>query len=401
MVHRNAPEHAPRPTVWVVHPADPHRQRMGGSFKIARELFFRLPMRGVDVALWGVSASSKQIDGDERRFIRVSRTDCLWDYWLHLWARCAFTRTPRGTTVQGFRVDMLLPFLLFHPSVPTVALLDQSLTYISTEFRLLRGLLTRVFRLVEAFCLRRIDRVVTDWKSADYYRKLYPWISEKLTIQSHGPVDLERFEDLPSRAEARTILGLAPDAAVVAFIGRLEAVKNLDLLLGAVRRLQRVRPKVTLLLVGRGSQMDRLRRAALEDPPIDARFLGEQPYDRIPLILSSSDVLALTSVMEGSPTVLREALASGVPVVTTDVGDVRDLIIHPSLGRVSAEDEEAFAENLAAVLEQERDADDNELFQTVSRSHSIDAFCDSLADIYRSIGEAHASPKTPPLKNDS
>jgi glycosyltransferase involved in cell wall biosynthesis len=55
-------------------------------------------------------------------------------------------------------------------------------------------------------------------------------------------------------------------------------------------------------------------------------FVGEVSPDKIPVIYNCADIFALTSHSESSPTVIREALACGVPVVTTNVGDINEIL---------------------------------------------------------------------------
>lgn len=359
---------------------------MGGSVKLARELYLRLPTDERDVVLWGVGSKGDDVSSDHgRRSLQVSRTDRLVDFWIHLWARCLFTRMGNESLIQVFRLDFLFPFLLFHPSIRSIAILDQSLTYISTEFRWLRGILTRAFRIVESFCLRRVDRVVTDESSAAYYRELYPWLAEKLEIKSTGPVDLERFAALPSKEQARRELGIDPLAAVVVFVGRVEAVKNPKLLLASVRRLGTRLADVWLLVVGRGSHLQDLSLESQEDSRIKVVLLGEQPYDRVPLILRASDVLALTSQVEGSPTVVREALAAGIPVVSTDVGDVRRILVDPGLGTISPSDPEAFARHLEEALTRTPRKGEAAALAFTARSHSVEDFCEFMQRVYEGV----------------
>jgi glycosyltransferase involved in cell wall biosynthesis len=74
----------------------------------------------------------------------------------------------------------------------------------------------------------------------------------------------------------------------------------------------------------------------------------------MPLYMSASDTLLLTSSHEGSPTVVREALANGLPVVSTDVGDVRERIQGvPGCAVVPSADPQALADALRTVLSQQ------------------------------------------------
>ncbi len=114
-------------------------------------------------------------------------------------------------------------------------------------------------------------------------------------------VDTELFTPLP-QAAAREKLGLPLDQPIVLFVGAPRPEKRLSLIQAAVEKLQARRPEARLVLV----------HAA--------------PRERIPVYMSAGDVLVLASTAEGSPMVVREAMACNLPIVSTDVGDVPELL---------------------------------------------------------------------------
>jgi glycosyltransferase involved in cell wall biosynthesis len=127
------------------------------------------------------------------------------------------------------------------------------------------------------------------------------------------------------RAEVRSELGISPDAPVAIYVGNLRAAKDPECLLRGIRTAVGHLPSLTVLLVGRapvGAAAEPVLRAFRTLPCI--RLMGET-QDVMPL-MSASDVLVLSSKSEGCPTVVLEALACGCGVVSTDVGDVREII---------------------------------------------------------------------------
>jgi len=80
-------------------------------------------------------------------------------------------------------------------------------------------------------------------------------------------------------------------------------------------------------------------------------FLGEINPLLIPEIINCADVLVLTSHIEGSPNVVRESIACGVPVVTTDVGDVKTVITSEKLGLVVKPDLNEIANSIIFYLD--------------------------------------------------
>jgi len=122
----------------------------------------------------------------------------------------------------------------------------------------------------------------------------------------------------------RSTLNLAPAAAKLVFIGRLEPQKGLDLLLDAIARLP-TEKRLSLAVLGAGpdrqqseQQAERLGIANL------VRFLGWRPNPAE--WIAAADALALPSRWEGMPNVVLEAMAMGKPVIATNVEGVADLI---------------------------------------------------------------------------
>jgi glycosyltransferase involved in cell wall biosynthesis len=127
------------------------------------------------------------------------------------------------------------------------------------------------------------------------------------------------------RDEARSELGIAQDAPVAIYVGNLRAAKDPACLLQAIRTAVERMPALVVLLVGRqpvAAADEAVSRAIRALPSV--RVIGET-QNVLPLI-SAADVLVLSSRSEGCPSVVLEALACDRPVVSTDVGDVREII---------------------------------------------------------------------------
>lgn len=152
---------------------------------------------------------------------------------------------------------------------------------------------------------------------------------EQFTIIPLG-IDLKPFEE-PSagRREFRSAVGACDEDFVIGFVGRLTEIKNVPLLLNAAKRLgaEEVngRSKLRFLIIGDGNL-----RATLEEQAEDiglrdrVSFLGNRTDTAN--IYPSLDAVALTSLNEGTPLSLIEAMASGKAIISTSVGGVVDLL---------------------------------------------------------------------------
>ena len=164
--------------------------------------------------------------------------------------------------------------------------------------------------------------------------------------------DLDRLAAIGpmERRAARDSLGLDPEAHVVAFVGRLAAIKQPELFLAAAARVAQADARARFLIAGGGELAATLRtRSAGLGLADRVRFLGWQ-RDVAP-IYAASDLVALTSRNEGTPVALIESMAAGVPGVSFSVGGVPDVITGPDLGvLVPAGDVEALAAGIGTLL---------------------------------------------------
>jgi len=138
--------------------------------------------------------------------------------------------------------------------------------------------------------------------------------------------------DLPSKIESQNSFGILVGHLQCAFIGRLTQVKRPDRFLDVVVELQRRQVQIDFFVAGDGELIDFCRqRIKLENLPV--RLLGWQ--SDIEKVLSAADIVVLTSDNEGTPLSLIQAGMSGIPVVTTDVGSVSEIVLHGVTGIVA------------------------------------------------------------------
>jgi len=149
---------------------------------------------------------------------------------------------------------------------------------------------------------------------------------------------------------ARGALDLPEGALVVSTVGRLTAIKQYDLFLDVMQRVAQAHPSVVALLAGDGELRGTLEAQATALGIRDrVRFLGWRRD--LAAIYGATDVFLLTSRNEGTPVALIEAMASGVPGVSTDVGGVKDVIDSPEVGVLAPSgDATALAAGVAALL---------------------------------------------------
>ncbi len=151
----------------------------------------------------------------------------------------------------------------------------------------------------------------------------------------HGGVDPELFTPDGPRADLRADLGFEPGAVLVGLLGRIGAVKGLDVFLEAARLALASRPELAFVLLVKGSKElpPELCSQLEADPGLRARVrvVGHQPD--LPAVLRAFDLGVIASVgSEANCRVGLEWMASGVPLVATRIGVLPDIVVSAETG---------------------------------------------------------------------
>lgn len=168
---------------------------------------------------------------------------------------------------------------------------------------------------------------------------------EKRTFIPNG-VDLKRFMPLSikDKANLRHSLNL-PDGLIVVFSGRLDPEKRVNHLLDAWNNVIKKYSDATLLILGSGTEEQRLKRMAGMNVRFEGNVKDVAPY------LRASDVFVLPSSTEGLSNALLEAMASGLASIATSVGGATDLIENGKNGiLIPPDDSQAILSALLALL---------------------------------------------------
>jgi 1,2-diacylglycerol 3-alpha-glucosyltransferase len=156
-------------------------------------------------------------------------------------------------------------------------------------------------------------------------------------------VDVTQFQRPPAPLSNRD-LDLPDGATVAVTVGRLGPEKNLSFLLRAFARIAAEVPDLHLLVIGSGSEKERLVEMAryLGLAP-QVHLVGEVAYEGIPNWLAMADFFAFASVSESHPLVVLEGLAAGLPVLAIPCPGVEDTVVDGFNGLSSPEDVDVFA----------------------------------------------------------
>ncbi|MBK6526023.1 MAG: glycosyltransferase family 4 protein, partial [Crocinitomicaceae bacterium] len=164
--------------------------------------------------------------------------------------------------------------------------------------------------------------------------------------------DLDRFNENKEkkRSDFRTKYNLTENEIAIGIIGRLTAIKNHELFIESIRLItENPNLKVRAFIIGDGERMSELQELAtkVEEERGAKIFEFTSWIKNVDDILPGLDIVALTSFNEGTPVSLIEAQASGVPIISTNVGGVSDVVSNGQTGFViDGFESKTFAEKL-------------------------------------------------------
>lgn len=170
-------------------------------------------------------------------------------------------------------------------------------------------------------------------------------------------------------------------------VARLDEQKNHRRLIEAFLKVSRCFPEAELTIVGDGVLMDGLT-SLVQEKGIARRVHFEGSQDEVASYFGQSDVFCLSSDYEGMPMTLIEAMAAGMPIVSTNVGGIPDMLQHESSALLTRADSSELADALVRVLSDEdlRSALGEEAYRA-SRQFSHRSTARQYLDLYRSLTE--------------
>lgn len=259
----------------------------------------------------------------------------------------------------------------------------------------LRRLWIGFFDVIGRMCYSRSDVILSLFEKNARAQEYFGADPQRVRIIPNG-IRTEEFAPLVAQRAGRRRQN--PGSHVVGFLGRVVSIKDVKTLLRTAAKVVAAIPDVRFLIAGPTDEEPEYHRECVEltaqlklQPHV--QFLG--PQDR-GTFLPAIDVMILTSISEGLPFVLIEALAAGVPVVSTDVGACSEIL----LGRDSDEgsagciaqvgNAEELAAHLVRLLRQPDEL--QAMSETGLRRVKQHYHEDTIRDAYDAIYETHLHP---------
>ena len=153
---------------------------------------------------------------------------------------------------------------------------------------------------------------------------------------------------LPTKIASQSALGLPSDRIYCAFIGRVTKIKRPDRFLDVVGEIKKRGISLDFFIAGSGDLLEICRERIIKEE-LPVKILGWQ--SNIERVLSAADIVVLTSDNEGTPLSLIQAGMAGLPVVSTNVGSVPEVVLDDVTGIITELDVQELADALEKFFE--------------------------------------------------
>lgn len=248
------------------------------------------------------------------------------------------------------------------------------------------GLRRRFYLAVERFCARRCTRMISVGPGQERVALDARVAPEEKLVLIENAVEADRYGRVPRR-DARRPLGLSEEALVVGNVARLVPQKGCRTFVRAAARIAREVKEARFVMVG-GGPLTRSVRELADELGLKERLLMLGHREDVERIYPAFDAFVLSSIYEGLPYVILEAMASSLPVVATAIPGSGDLVRDGETGYLARPDDARdVAEKVLRLL---GDAPARARMggrgrRTVEESYGLSRFIRSHAELYRSL----------------
>ncbi len=367
---------------------DPCDRGKGGAVRYLSNLLKYLPQRGIFTTLYGVEINECPQNLNFKHEPILKNSNLFWVYLIKLFIKLPFLRIDSKSIIHVHRIEYVIPFIFFKRNNRLVLTLHGERLATGREIysKFVFFFISKIYRIVEYLSLKRSHHIVAvSDEVKDSFLNFNKNSLLKFSVIPVG-VDLNLFRPL-NKNFSRKKWKIGVKTKVILFVGVLGKIKNLNFLINSFSRFIVEYPDSLLIIVGDGPEKHFLEKNVSElSINSKIKFMGEIENEELPEIYNLADIFAFTSISEGSPTVIREALACGVPIVSTDVGDVKDVIKNSKAGLISEYDVKSFSGALIKLESQIRN--DGSLKEKCIESvkpYSFEIVAEEYIQIYRKL----------------
>jgi glycosyltransferase involved in cell wall biosynthesis len=185
-------------------------------------------------------------------------------------------------------------------------------------------------RIFEKKMIKRSRKLIAVSNFTKRELEQYYKINENKIKVIHNGVDSVKFQPASDKKVTKEKLGFSAEDIIVLSVGRLYARKGLFTLIESIPKVVSKFPKAKFVISGKG-QSDEMRKLMEHAARLNVKeniiFTGYFPDKKLPRLYQAADIFAFSTFYEHHPFAVLEALSSGLPVVTTNVGGIPETII--------------------------------------------------------------------------
>ncbi len=293
----------------------------------------------VETKFYGYGVKGIKIDDEKFIPIADSKNEMRGAlFMLNLFLKGPFLKINREDIIHVQRPDHVIPFFFKRNKI----VLTLHGAHIK-NVKLNKGKFAYLFyKMLQNIAFKRANLIIPVSKDTeDYFKKTSNLLDKKTVIIPPGVSKTFRPLDKAALREKYKI----KEKHVLVYVGRIDPEKNVDLIAENLKG-----EDICLLIAGTGSEQHKIEALAKQYENI--RYLGKVPNENLAEIYNLGDALVMLSEYEGMPTVVLESLTCGVPVISTDVGDVSKAVKDGVTGYIATK--ENFKEKVLQLLNEDK-----------------------------------------------
>ncbi|ETI69673.1 glycosyltransferase family 4 protein [Neobacillus vireti] len=243
-------------------------------------------------------------------------------------------------------------------------------------------------RLKYSFYLNLVDSIVSVSKTVENFNFAnFKVMNKKKAVVIRNSIDSERVSPTERpKEELKRELGLPENSFVISTLSRIDVQKGLEYFIEAAKMLNQKYDQLVFLIPGEGSQEYSQSLRSIAEGVENIRFIGH--VSKVNELFKVIDIFAMTSLWEGAPLTLLEAMAYGKAVVVTDVGNTAEVIQDNVNGfLVEKKDVQAFVDRVTTLIDhpEKRLAIEHQAQQDFTEKFSNQIMISAYKQLYKSL----------------
>jgi len=339
-----------------VYQTDPFVEGQGGGVRYVKNLLTGIKKDCSEILFLGIGNDEKNRDNIHLKPITKGMTGYI-RFLFMLMLKLPFMNLSKYDVVHVHRLYFAIPFILLKPKLKIVCSLHGRTfsVFESNNGSLKLKIIKPIFLMIEKFAIKHIDYLVPVSQDViDSFELKYKGFSIKKNMTIASPmVDAIDYSVLASK-ESKEYFKLDEKNIYLGFLGRLSDVKDIEFLIGLFNEQKDyfMKNNIILTIFGEGESRFKLeeivKKLNLNNLVI---FHGEVLPSDIDKVMATLKILLISSRHESGPIVMKEAMLCGIPVISNDIGEVKDYIINGKNGYIVNKDYNSYFNAIKNLLD--------------------------------------------------